>query len=109
MADAAHPAIRARTRAASWILIPVALTVVSVVGLVLLLILDAADYGESGAWDDVSWLMFSWGGIIAFLTGAAAYVVGRRRRDDQARRMGMVGVGWFALAVLIVVIVEAVT
>jgi len=32
--------------------------------------------------------MFSLGGILAFLTGVAAYVVGRRRREDQTMRMG---------------------
>jgi hypothetical protein len=85
MTDAAHPANRARTRAAIWGVIPVGLTLGSVVGLVQLFILDAADYGESGVWDDVFWVMFSFGGILGLLTGAAAYVVGRRGRDDQAR------------------------
>jgi hypothetical protein len=67
MTDAAHPANRARTRAAIWGVIPVGLTLGSVVGLVQLFILDAADYGESGVWDDVFWVMFSFGGILGLL------------------------------------------
>ena len=53
--------------------------------------------------------MFSLGGILAFLTGATAHVVGRRRREDHMMRMGTAGVAWFAIAVLIVVMWEAVS
>jgi len=53
--------------------------------------------------------MFSLGGILAFLTGATAHLVGRRRREDHTMRMGTAGVAWFAIAVLIVVIWEAVS
>ena len=89
--------------------LPVALALASVVGLATLFTLEAADYAQRGIWDDVSWVMFSLGGILAFLTGAAAYVVGRRRREKRAMRMGTVGVAWFAIAVLVVVIWEAVS
>jgi predicted Na+-dependent transporter len=110
MTDAAHPAVKERTRAASWSVIPVALALASVVGVIVLVVLGAVGYDDKdGVWDDLSWVMFSLGGILALLTGAVAYVVGRRRRDDQAMRMGLVGAAWFVMALLIVVIVEAVS
>jgi uncharacterized membrane protein len=110
MTDAAHPAVKERTKAASWGVIPVALALASVVGVIVLLVLDAAGYDDKdGVWDDVSWVMFSLGGILALLTGAVAYVVGRRRRDPHTMRMGLVGAAWFVMALLIVVIVEAVS
>ena len=110
MTDLEYPAPRERTRAASWDVIPVALALASVIGLATLFILEAADYAQQkGMWDDVSWVMFSLGGILAFVTGTAAYVVGRRRRENRTMRMGTIGVAWFATAVLIVVIWEAVS
>jgi len=95
--------------AASWDLVPVALALASVSGLAMLFILEAADYAPAGVWDDVSWVMFSLGGILAFVTGTAAYVVGRRRRENRTMRMGTIGVAWFAAAALLVVIWEAVS
>lgn len=109
MTELEYPARSERTKASTWGVAPVALALTSIIGLAMLLILEAADYGEGGVWDDVFWLMFSLGGIVALLTGAAAYVVGRKRRDRQAMRMGMVGPAWFVVAILIVVIVEAVS
>jgi heme/copper-type cytochrome/quinol oxidase subunit 2 len=110
MTDAAHPAVKERTRAASWGVIPVALALASAVGVIVLVVLGAAGYDDKdGVWDDVSWVMFSLGGILALLAGAVAYVVGRRRRDGQAMRMGLVGAAWIVIALLIVVIVEAVS
>jgi hypothetical protein len=107
--DLEYPARRERTKASSWGVIPVALAVTSFVGIVMLLILDAADYAENGVWNDVFWQVFSLGGILALLTGAAVYVVGRRRRDSRAMRVGMVGVAWFVIALLIVIIAAAVS
>ena len=109
MTDLEYPAPRERMKAASWGVLPVALALASVVGLATLFILEAADYAQRGIWDDVSWVMFSLGGILAFLTGATALVVERRRREDHTMRMGTAGVAWFAIAVLIVVIWEAVS
>jgi peptidoglycan/LPS O-acetylase OafA/YrhL len=105
--DLEYPASRERTKIASGAAVAVALTLASVLGLAMLLILGAADYNDDGVWDDVSWQMFSLGAVLAFLTGAAAYVVGRRRRDHRAMRMGTVGVAWFLIALLVVVIWEA--
>jgi peptidoglycan/LPS O-acetylase OafA/YrhL len=102
-----YPAPRERTKIANGVVVPVALTLASVIGLAMLLILGAAGYNDDGVWDDVSWQMYSLGAILAFLTGAAAYVVGRRRRDHKAMRMGLVGVAWFVIALLVVVIWEA--
>ena len=60
-------------RAASWDVVPVALALASVIGLATLFILEAADYAQQkGMWDDVSWVMFSLGGILAFMTGTTA-------------------------------------
>ncbi len=109
MTDLEYPAPSERTSAASWDAVPVALALASVIGLAMLFILEAAGYDDDGVWGDVFWQMFSLGGILAFLTGAAAYVVGRRRREKRAMRMGTVGVAWFAIAVLVVVIWEAVS
>ena len=109
MTDLEYPAPRERMKAASWGVLPVALALASVVGLATLFILDSADYAQRGIWDDVSWVMFSLGGILAFMTGTTAYVVGRRRRENRTMRMGTIGVAWFATAVLLVVIWEAVS
>ena len=107
MTNLEYPAPRERTKIANGVVVPVALTLASVIGLAMLLILGAAGYNDDGVWDDVSWQMYSLGAILAFLTGAAAYVVGRRRRDHKAMRMGLVGVAWFVIALLVVVIWEA--
>ena len=109
MTELDYPTPSGRMRAASWGVVPVALALASVIGLATLFILEAADYAQKGVWDDVSWVMFSLGGILAFVTGTAAYVVGRRRRENRTMRMGTIGVAWFATAVLIVVIWEAVS
>jgi peptidoglycan/LPS O-acetylase OafA/YrhL len=108
MTDLEYPTPSERTRAASWDPVPVALALASVIGLAMLFFFGAAGY-DDGVWGDVFWQMFSLGGVLAFLTGAAAYVVGRGRRENQTKRMGTVGVAWFAIAVLIVVIWEAVS
>jgi hypothetical protein len=107
--DLEYPVPSERTRAASWGAVPVALALASVIGLATLSSLEAADYAQQGMWDDVSWVMFSLGGILAFMTGTAAYVVGRRRRENRTMRMGTIGIAWFATAVLLVVIWDAVS
>lgn len=109
MTDLEYSVPRKQEKALSWRFVPVALGLASLIGLVMLLILEASDYATGGVWDDVFWVMFSLGGILALLTGVIVYVVGRKRRDHQAMRMGIVGPAWFVIALLIVVIVEAVS
>jgi hypothetical protein len=87
MTDLEYPAPRKQATASIWAVIPVALALALSIGLVGLLSLSAADYTENVA-GDVVWMMFSLGAVLALLSGAVAYVVGRKRRDRQAMRMG---------------------
>jgi len=82
------------------------LTAISVLGAAALLIGDlvgAAGFAdeESSTLAGTSWLSFSLGGILALLTGIAAWLLGRNRGRSGDIQAGKIAVGWFVLTVLI--------
>jgi hypothetical protein len=88
------------------------LTAISVLGLAGLLIGDLAgaegfEDEESSALADTSWVCFSLGGILALVTGVVAWLRGRNRGPSGDIQAGKIAVGWFVLAILISVVVEA--
>lgn len=88
------------------------LTAISVLGLAGLLIGDLAGAegfadDEDSALADTSWVCFSLGGILALVTGVVAWLRGRNRGRSRDVQAGKIAVGWFVLAILISVVVEA--
>jgi hypothetical protein len=90
----------------------VVLTAISVLGLLALLIGDLA--GAKGFGDteestlaNISWVCFSLGGILAVVTGIVAWLRGRNRNRSGDVSAGKIAVGWFGLAILISVLIEA--
>ena len=88
------------------------LTAISVLGLAALLTGDLVnakgfDDTESSTLADTSWVCFSLGGILALVTGIAAWLLGRVRGRPGDVQAGKIAVGWFVLAALIVAVVEA--
>ena len=90
------------------------LTAISILGLAGLLIGDLAgaegfDDTESSALADTSWVCFSLGGTLALVTGIVAWLRGRNRGRSGDVQAGKIAAGWFALAILISVVVEAIS
>lgn len=86
---------------------------ISLVGMLVLIIGDLAnatpDEGNtSNWWMDIAWLCFSIGGILALVTGILALVRSRNDGTSPERRAGMLGVGWFLLAIIILVTLTAI-
>ncbi|MDQ3103369.1 MAG: hypothetical protein M3Q53_05995 [Actinomycetota bacterium] len=74
------------------------LTAISVLGAAALLIGDlvgAAGFAdeESSTLADTSWLSFSLGGILALVTGIAAWLLGRNRGRSADIQAGKIAVG----------------
>ena len=90
----------------------VLLAAISVLGLAALLIGDLAgakgfEDTEESTLANMSWVAFSLGGILAVVTGIAAWLLGRSRGRSGDVQAGKTAVGWFVLAVLIVAVFEA--
>jgi hypothetical protein len=90
--------------------IALVLTAISVIGFILLLAGDLAgwkgfsdDESDVSTFADVVWSTFALGGILALLTGIAAWLRGRSANAGDVSA-GRTAVGWFALALLISVI-----
>lgn len=83
------------------------LTAISVLGAAALIIGDLvgaaafADEESSSTLADTSWVSFSLGGILALVTGIAAWLLGRNRGRSGDIQAGKIAVGWFVLTVLI--------
>jgi hypothetical protein len=93
-------------------MIALLLTAISVLGLAALLIGDLVGAkgfanDENSTLADTSWVAFSLGGILALVTGIAAWLLGRSRGRTGDVQAGKIAVGWFVLAALIVAVVEA--
>jgi len=79
-------------------MIALLLTAISVLGAAALLIGDlvgAAGFAdeESSTLADTSWLSFSLGGILALVTGIAAWLLGRNRGRSADIQAGKIAVG----------------
>lgn len=91
-----------------------ALTALSIVGFVLLVIGSIADWkgfsddpNDNSTFADIVWTTFALGGLLALVTGIVAWVRGRTRRLAGDVRAGQMAVGWVVFAILASVIVSA--
>lgn len=86
------------------------LVAISALGMIVLIVgdiagIEGAQEGEEGWWGfTVAWIAFSLGGIAALLTGAVAFFLGRRSGDDRTQTAGLVALGYFVLAVVVLLI-----
>ena len=91
-----------------------ALTALSIVGLVLLSIGSIADWkgfsedpDDNSAFADIVWTTFALGGLLALFAGIAAWLRGRRRGFGGDIRAGQMAVGWVVLAIILSLIISA--
>ena len=93
-----------------------AATVISAVGLAILLVgiafdIEGASEGEdTSGWRvifDIAWLSWLFGSLAALVTGAIAYWVGRKNDDAGTSRIGLIALGWFVVSLVIFLIVGA--
>jgi ABC-type Fe3+ transport system permease subunit len=91
-----------------------ALTVVSVVGFVILVIGSIADWkgfsddpDDNSTFADIVWTTFALGGLLALVAGIVAWVRGRARRLAGDVHAGQTAVGWVVLAIVLSLIVSA--
>lgn len=54
----------------------------------------------------VLWVTFSIGAIVALIVGLIAFFVGRGKHRNADRRAGLLAIGWFAVAVLAIVVIS---
>ena len=91
-----------------------ALTALSIIGFVLLVIGSTADWkgfsddpDDNSTFADIVWTTFALGGLLALVTGIVAWIRGRSRRLFGDMRAGQMAVGWVAVAVILSLIVSA--
>ena len=91
-----------------------ALTVLSIIGFVILVIGSTADWkgfsddpDDNSTFADIVWTTFALGGLLALVTGIVAWIRGRSRRLFGDMRAGQMAVGWVAVAVILSLIVSA--
>src|SRR5688572_12391156 len=92
----------------------IALTTISVIGFVVLVIGSIADWkgfsedpDDNSTFADIVWTTFALGGLLALVTGLVAWVRGRSRRISGDVRAGQTAVGWVVLAIVLSLIVAA--
>lgn len=91
-----------------------ALTALSIIGFVVLVIGSIADWkgfsddpDDESTFADIVWITFSLGGLLALVAGIVAWVRGRTRRLTGDVRAGQMAVGWVVFAIVASVIVSA--
>ena len=91
-----------------------ALTIISIIGFVVLVIGSIADWkgfsddpDDNSTFADLVWTTFALGGLLALITGVIAWIRGRRRGPAGDVRAGQMAVGWVAIAVILSLIVSA--
>lgn len=70
---------------------------------------EGLEEGEDAVLGTVLWSFFTIGALIALVLGVAAFALGRAKHRPADRQAGLVGMGWFLVAVLLVVIINAFT
>ena len=90
------------------------LTVISIIAFVILVIGSIADWkgfsedpDDNSTFADIDWITFSLGGLLALITGIAAWIRGRRRGFGGDVRAGQMAVGWVVLAIMLSLIITA--
>lgn len=91
-----------------------ALTALSIIGFVILVIGSIADWkgfsddpDDNSTFADIVWTTFALGGLLALVTGIVAWARGRSRHLLGDMCAGQMAVGWVALAVILSLIVSA--
>jgi hypothetical protein len=94
--------------------VALALTGLSVIGFVVLIIGSIADWkgfsddpGDTSTFGDVVWSTFALAGLLALVTGVAAWLRGRTRNRFADVRAGQLAIGWVAVAIVVSLIVSA--
>ena len=94
--------------------IALALTILSIIGFVVLVIGSIADWkgfsddpDDNSTFADIVWTTFALGGLLALITGVIAWIRGRSRGLLGDVKAGQMAVGWVVVAVLLSVIVSA--
>jgi hypothetical protein len=99
----------------SWLgTLALALTALSIVAFVLLVIGSIADWkgfsddpDDNSTFADIVWITFALGGLLALVTGLVAWVRARRRGPGRDVRAGQTAVGWVVVAIIVSLIVSA--
>ena len=91
-----------------------ALTVVSVIAFVILVVGSIADWkgfsddpDDESTFADIVWTTFALGGLLALITGLIAWVRARRRGPAGDIRAGQTAAAWVVIAIVISLIVSA--
>jgi hypothetical protein len=108
MTELNPPAPKEGGKKATWSVILVAVTAISVVGFLGGAALYPLDYDEGGVWDDIFFVMLALGWMAALVTGLTAWIMGRRSRNAQVRRSSVIALTWFGLVLVIEAIHQAV-
>jgi hypothetical protein len=91
-----------------------ALTVISVIAFVILVIGSIADWtgfsddpDDNSTFADIDWVTFSLGGLLALIFGVIAWIRGRARGLAGDIRAGQTAVAWVVFAIVLSLIVSA--
>ena len=91
-----------------------ALTILSIIAFVVLVIGSIADWkgfsddpDDNSTFADLVWTTFALGGLLALITGVIAWIRGRSRGLVGDAQAGQMAVGWVVVAVLLSLIVSA--
>ena len=91
-----------------------ALTILSIIAFVVLVIGSIADWkgfsddpDDNSTFADIVWTTFALGGLLALITGVIAWVRGRSRGLLGDVQAGQIAVGWVVVAVILSLIVSA--
>ena len=91
-----------------------ALTILSIIAFVVLVIGSIADWkgfsddpDDNSTFADIVWTTFALGGLLALITGVIAWIRGRSRGLVGDVQAGQMAVGWVVVAVLLSLIVSA--
>ena len=91
--------------------VAIAASVISFLGLLILLIGDIANIEgakedeEGPVIFDIAWISFSVGALIALVAGLIAFVQGRSRGDAGTKRAGQLALIYFVVAVLLLIVI----
>jgi uncharacterized membrane protein len=98
----------------TWGTIALIASAVSLIGLVVLFVGDLAGWEGfeesdqvSSTAGDVAWVAFTANAIVALAAGVGASMRGSRDGSAADTRAGLIGIGWFVAAVLLLAIFSA--
>ena len=106
--------VQHRTGRSAWGKVALVATAVSAVGLVIMLVGNVTeasgftdDPNDNSLAADLVWLSFSLGGVVALVTGIISWVLGAKRGRPGDVRAGQVAIGYFVLAIVVMLLFDA--